>query len=78
MVSTRKKRQSNKGLLSQIDDFHQDAIICKGASGRQQNVVVNEGTVDQEFALNKTGSISAAKENSVNIQSLEKLFQWKD
>ena len=45
MVSTRKKRQSNKSLLSQLDDFDQDVIIGNTASERRENVVVNEGVV---------------------------------
>ena len=51
MVSTRKKRQSNKRLLSQLDDFDQDMIIGNAASERQENVVVNEGTNDQDFTV---------------------------
>ena len=42
MVSTRKKRQSNKRLLSQLDDFDQDIIIGNATSDRQENVVANE------------------------------------
>ena len=51
MVSTRKKRQSNKTLLSQLDDFDQDMIIGNAASGRQESVTVNEVTNDQDFML---------------------------
>ena len=32
MVSTRKKRQSNRRLLSQLDDFDQDIIIGNAAN----------------------------------------------
>ena len=46
MVSTREKRQSNKRLLSQLDDFDQDMIIGNTASVRQENVTANEGTND--------------------------------
>ena len=42
MVYTRKKRQSVRRLLSQLDDFDQDMIIGNAASGRQENVVVNK------------------------------------
>ena len=51
MVSTRKKRQSNKRLLSQLDDFHRDMIIGNAVSERQENAVVNEGTNDRGFLL---------------------------
>ena len=46
MVSTRKKKQSNTRLLSSLDDFDQEVIIDDAANGWQQNVVVNDGTVD--------------------------------
>ena len=36
MVSTRRKRQSNRKLLSQLDDFDQDTIIVKATSERQE------------------------------------------
>ena len=41
MVFDRKKRQSDKRLLNQLDDFDRDVIIGNAASGRQQNLVVN-------------------------------------
>ena len=50
MVSTRNKRQSNKRLLSQLDDFDQDIIIGNAVSERQKNAVVNEGTKDRDFS----------------------------
>ena len=34
MVSTRTKRQSNRRLLSQLDDFDQDMIVGNAASER--------------------------------------------
>ena len=46
MVSTRKKRQSNRRLLSQLDDFDQDTVIGNAASERQKNNVINVGTND--------------------------------
>ena len=46
MVSTRKKRQSNRRLLRQFDDFDQVLVIGNAASERQENTVVNESTKD--------------------------------
>ena len=55
MVSTGKKRQSNRRLFSQLDsqldDFDQDMIIGNAARERQGNILVNEGTNDRDFAL---------------------------
>ena len=49
MVSNRKKRQSNRKLFNQLDDFDPDTIIGNTVSDRKQNATVNEGTGDQEF-----------------------------
>ena len=49
MVSTLKKKQSNRRLLSQINDFDQDKNIGNPATERQKNIVVEEGTKDRGF-----------------------------
>ena len=46
MISTRKKRQQNKRLLIQSDDFDQDVFSGDAANSGQQCVVVTDGTVD--------------------------------
>ena len=74
MVSTRKKRQSNKKLLSQLDDFDQDMIIGNGASERQENVMVNEGTNDQDFTVGTSNVSSIVDENALNVKTLERCF----
>ena len=40
MVSTRKKRQSNRRLLSQLDDLEQDTILGNTAGESKENNVV--------------------------------------
>ena len=62
MVSTRKKRQSNKRLLSQLDDFDQNVIIGNTASERQENVVVNEGINDQDFTVGTSNNVGSMRE----------------
>ena len=74
MVSNRKKRQSNKRLLSQLDDFDQDMIIGNAASERQENVVVNEGTNDQDFTVGTSNVSSIVNENALNVKTLERCF----
>ena len=74
MVSTRKKRQSNKRLLSQLDDFDQDMIFGNAASERQENVVVNEGTNDQDFAVGTSNVSSIVDENALTVKTLERCF----
>ena len=47
MVSTRKKRQSSRRLLSQLDDFDQDITIGNTNSNKQENAAINLDTGDQ-------------------------------
>ena len=56
MVSTRRKIQSNKRLLSELDDFDQDMVIGNAASEGQENVVVDEGTNDRDFTVGASSS----------------------
>ena len=74
MVSTRKKRQSNKRLLSQLDDFEQDVFIGNAASKRQENVAVNEGTNDQEFTVGTSYDSSTVNGNAMSVKTLERCF----
>ena len=77
MVSTRKKRQSNKRLLSQLNEFDQDDIIGNAMSKRQQTSTINEGTADQEFTVGNSDGGQAVNENMVNVKILEKCFNEK-
>ena len=74
MVSTRKKRQTNKRLLSQLDGFDQDMIIGNAASERQENVVVNEGTNDRDFTVSNSSNNTAVNESAINVKFLERCF----
>ena len=74
MVSTRKKRQSNKRLLSQLDDFDQDMIIGNAASSRQESVTINGGTNDQDFTVGTSNVGSVVNENRLNMKTLERCF----
>ena len=74
MVSTRKKRQSSRRLLSQLDDFDQDMIIGYATSERQENVVVNKGTNDRDFTVSTSGNSTAVNGSTVNVKTLEGCF----
>ena len=74
MVSTRKKMQSNKKLLSQLDDFDQDIVIGTAARERQENIVANESTNDQHFTAGTSSSGTAINESMVNVKILERCF----
>ena len=74
MVSTRKKRQSNKRLLSQLDDLDQDMIIGIAVSGRQENAVVNEGTNDRDFTVGTSNNDSVVNGNAMSVKTLERCF----
>ena len=77
MVSTRKKRQSNRRLLSQLDDFDQDMIIGNAASGRLESNVVSEGTNDQDFTVGTSSNNTVINESMVNMKTLERCFNEK-
>ena len=77
MVSTRKKRQSNRRLLSQLDDFNQDMIIGNAASERQENTVVNEGTNDRDFTVGVSNDSSIVNGKVMNVKNLERCFNEK-
>ena len=74
MVSTSKKRQSNRRLLSELDDF--DQIICFGitVSDKQRIATVNEGTGDQESTVGNHENNLTATENALNLRTLERCF----
>ena len=74
MVSTRKKRQSNRKLVSQLDGFDLDIIIGSTVSDRQENARVNEGTGDQKFVVDNLGCNLAADKILLNVKTLEKCF----
>ena len=74
MVSTRKKRQSDRRLPSQLDDFDQDIIIGNAASERQEIFIINEGTNDHDFTVGTSSNSSATNENTVNVKTLKRCF----
>ena len=74
MVSTRNKRQSNKRLLSQLDDYDRDMIIGNDVSERQENAVVNEGTNDRDFTVGTSSNDSIVNGNAMSVKTLERCF----
>ena len=74
MVSTRTKRQSNRRLLSQLDDFDRDVIIGNAASERQKNIVVSEGTNNRDFTVGTSSDNIAINDSTVNVKTLERCF----
>ena len=74
MVSTRKKRQSNRRLFSQLDDFDQDMIIGNAASERQKNTVVNGSTDDRDFTVGSSSNDSVVNGNAMSVKTLERCF----
>ena len=77
MVSTRKKRQSNRRLFSQLDDFDQDMIIGSTVSERQENIVVKEGTNVQDFTVGTSSNISVVDGIVMTVKTLERCFNEK-
>ena len=77
MVSARKKRQSNKRFLGQLDDFYQDMIIGTAVSERQENAVVNESTNDRDFTVGTSSNNSVVNGNAMSVKTLERCFNEK-
>ena len=75
MVSTRKKRQSSRSLLSHLDAFDQHMIIGHAVSERQENTVVNEGTNDRDFTVGTSSKNSVVNENAMSVKTLERSFK---
>ena len=73
-----KKRQLNRRLISQLDDFDQDMINGNAASERQENIVVNEGTNDQDFTVGTSSKNVAINESTVIVKTLERCFNEND
>ena len=74
MASNLKKRQSNRRLLSQLDDFDQDVIIGTVASEERENAVVSEGSNDRDFTVGTSSDNLVTNENTVNVKNLERCF----
>ena len=74
MVSTPRKRQSNKRLLTQLDDFNRDIIIGNAVSERQENAVVNEGTNGRDFTVGTSSNDSIVNGNAMNVKTLQRCF----
>ena len=77
MVSTRKKRQSNRRFLSQLDDFDQDMIIGNATSERQEKTVVNGSTDDRDFTVSTSNKDSVVNGNAMSAKTLERCFNEK-
>ena len=72
MVSTRKKRQSSRRLLGQLDDFDRDMIIGNAVRERQENAVSNEATNDQDFTVGTSKNDSIVNGNAMSVKTLER------
>ena len=74
MVSTRKKRQSNRRFLSRLGGLDEDNTIGNGANEKRNSTVVNEGTNDRDFTVGTCSNNIAVNESTVNVKTLERCF----
>ena len=77
MMFARKKRQTNRRLLSQLHDFDHDIIVGNAKNNRQENTTVIEGTTDQEVTVGNSNGGSTVNENVVNVETFENCFNGK-
>ena len=71
MVSTQKKRQQNRRLLSHLDHFDQNVLIGHAVSSGSQSVLVNNSPAGPDNTVNNNDSIPTTIENTVSDQILE-------
>ena len=69
-----RKKQSNRRLLSQLDDFDQDIIIGNTANEKRENIRVNEGTGDANSTVATSGISLMTIEKTVNVKTLGRCF----
>ena len=74
MVSTRKEKQSNRRLLSHLDDFDQDMIFDNTASERQEIIVVNDGTNDRDFTVGTSSNKMTSNKSAMSVKTFERCF----
>ena len=77
MVPSCKKRQSDRKLLSQLDDFDQDMIIGDAAGERQESIVANEGTNGRDFTFGTSSINTAINESIMKVKTLERCFNQR-
>ena len=77
MFSTRNKKQSNRKLLSQLDDFDQVIIIVNATNEKRDSTLVNEGTNDRDFTVGTSSNNIANNESTVIVKILERCFHEK-
>ena len=78
MVSTRKKRQSNRKLLSGLDDFDQGVFIGSAVNESQENAVANKGTKDRDLTTDTSNNNIAINESTVKAKTLERCFNERN
>ena len=74
MVSTRKNRQSNRRLVSQLDEIDQDMVIGNAVSERRESIVVNEGTNDRDLTVGTSSNNSVVNGNAMKVKTLGSCF----
>ena len=72
MISTQKRRQQNRRLLSQFDDFDQGVITDEAENRGRQSLVGNNGPIDRESTVDSNDGVPETNENKVNVQKLER------
>ena len=77
MLSARRKRQLNRKLLKQLDDFDQDFVIGNAVGDRHESATVNEGTGDQDFTVGTSDKDLMTNVNTLILNTLERCFNEK-
>ena len=77
MVSTRKKRQSNREHLSQLDGSDQGIQIGNTASEWQENTIAYEGTGNRDLSVGTSGINLVNNKSTMKVETFERCFNKK-
>ena len=75
MVSTRKKRQEKKRLLTQLSDSDSDFMI--GQSNHEPQTESRTNTVEENITPNKVNNPAQVNDSQVDVHTLEKNIAHK-
>ena len=73
MTSTQNKRQQNRRLFNQLQDFDRDNSFGEAVSRETQNLDFNDGVDDQTITAYNIDRIAITNENTKHIQTLKEV-----
>ena len=72
MISTRKRKQQNRKLLSHSDESDQNFVIANSTRIEKLDSELRSGQPNQELAADNDGKTALTNQNMVYIQTLKR------